>query len=160
MQNRCQPDISALGPQVGAAVIAAVPKRKATAVEESSIDDAQVRAEVQAAFDAYEAALVANDVTTLDELFWRDPRAVRFGPDGAAYGHAAIAAFRAGRTVGDLARTLERVTITSFGPDVAVALAEYRRTGSGRRGRQSQTWVRFAAGWRIVAAHVSLEPPA
>ena len=26
-------------------------------------------------------------------------------------------------------------------------------------GRQSQTWVRFAPGWRVVAAHVSEVPP-
>jgi hypothetical protein len=28
--------------------------------------------------------------------------------------------------------------------------------GSERTGRQSQTWVRTAEGWRVVAAHVSL----
>jgi hypothetical protein len=26
---------------------------------------------------------------------------------------------------------------------------------SGKVGRQMQTWVRFAEGWRVVAAHVS-----
>jgi len=128
-------------------------------VDESSIDDADVRAEVRAAFDAYEAALMANDVDALNDLFWRDERTVRFGPGDARYGHAAIAAFRSGRDTTDLARSLERVHIATFGRDCAVAFAEYRRTGSGRRGQQSQTWVRFADGWRIVAAHVSLEPP-
>lgn len=127
-------------------------------MDETSIDDAGVRAEVRAAFEAYEAALMANDVAALNDLFWRDERTVRFGPGDARYGHEAIAAFRSGRDTTDLARTLERVHITTFGPDCAVAFAEYRRTGSGRRGQQSQTWVRFAAGWRIVAAHVSLEP--
>jgi uncharacterized protein (TIGR02246 family) len=128
-------------------------------VQQTSIDDAGVRAEVRVAFDTYEAALMANDVEALNHLFWRDPRTVRFGPGDARYGHDAIATFRAGRDTTDLARTLERVHITTFGNDLAVAFAEYRRTGSGRRGRQSQTWVRFADGWRIVAAHVSLEPP-
>jgi ketosteroid isomerase-like protein len=127
-------------------------------LDETSIDDAAVRAEVRAAFDAYEAALMANDVEALNAFFWRDPRTVRFGPGDARYGHEAIAAFRSGRDTTDLARTLERVHITAFGADVAVAFAEYRRTGSARRGQQSQTWVRFADGWRIVAAHVSLEP--
>jgi ketosteroid isomerase-like protein len=140
-------------------VLAIVLKTEAAAVQETSIDLAEVRAEVRAAFDGYEAALMANDVAALNAFFWRDPRAVRFGPGDARYGHDAIAAFRSGRDASDLARTLERVTITTFGPDVAVAFAEYRRKGSGRRGQQSQSWVRFAEGWRIVAAHVSLEPP-
>jgi Protein of unknown function (DUF3225) len=37
----------------------------------------------------------------------------------------------------------------------------YRETAPGKVGRQMQTWVRFAEGWRIVAAHVSIidEPP-
>ena len=26
-----------------------------------------------------------------------------------------------------------------------------------RRGRQSQTWIRFPDGWKIVSAHVSIE---
>ncbi|WP_156148501.1 AtzH-like domain-containing protein, partial [Xanthomonas sacchari] len=28
---------------------------------------------------------------------------------------------------------------------------------SPRRGRQSQSWVRFADGWKVVSAHVSLQ---
>lgn len=35
----------------------------------------------------------------------------------------------------------------------------FRRISTGREGRQSQTWVRMPAGWRVVAAHVSLPPP-
>jgi Protein of unknown function (DUF3225) len=31
----------------------------------------EVRAEVEAAFARYETALIANDVATLQELFWR-----------------------------------------------------------------------------------------
>lgn len=122
------------------------------------IDDATVVEEVRAAFDAYEAALMANDVAALDAAFWPDPRTMRFGPAEALYGHEAIRAFRRDRDTGDVRRVLERVTITAFGLDCAVAFAEYRRVGSGRRGKQSQTWIRFPEGWRIVAAHVSLAP--
>jgi hypothetical protein len=33
----------------------------------------------------------------------------------------------------------------------------FRRLGApGKVGRQMQTWVRFAVGWRVVAAHVSV----
>ncbi|RJF80854.1 oxalurate catabolism protein HpxZ [Azospirillum cavernae] len=117
-----------------------------------------VVAEVTEAFEAYEAALMSNDVATLDALFWRDPRTVRFGADGPAYGFDAIAAFRRDRDVAGLARVLERVVITSFGENFATALCAYRRTATGRVGWQSQSWVRMAEGWRIVAAHVSLGP--
>lgn len=121
--------------------------------------DAQtVEAEVRLAFDRYEQALVSNDIATLNELFWNDPRTIRFGVQESLYGYDAITAFRAARPARDLARVLERVTITALSPDCAVAFAEYRRTGSGRRGKQSQTWVRRAEGWRIAGAHVSLEP--
>lgn len=123
------------------------------------IDRPDVVAAVTAAFERYEAALMANDVDTLNALFWSDPRTVRFSGDGPAWGHAAIAAFRAGRDVSDLARVLERVVITTHGDACATAMAQYRRTGSGRRGWQSQTWVRTPEGWRIAAAHVSLAPP-
>ena len=41
-----------------------------------------------------------------------------------------------------------------------MATAEYRRLKSGRRGAQSQVWVRRPEGWRIASAHVSLAPPA
>ncbi|MBR7331590.1 AtzH-like domain-containing protein, partial [Klebsiella pneumoniae] len=32
------------------------------------------------------------------------------------------------------------------------------REGTERIGRRQQTWVRFAYGWRIVAAQVSVMP--
>ena len=59
------------------------------------IDDPEILAEVRAAFAAYEAALVGNDVAALDAFFWRDARALRYGAGENLYGHAAIAAFRA-----------------------------------------------------------------
>jgi ketosteroid isomerase-like protein len=114
--------------------------------------------EIRAAFDAYEAALMANDVAALTGFFWRDPRAARTGGDGPLYGWDAIAGFRRGRDASDVSRELGRVEVHAFGPDHGIATAEYRRLGSGRTGAQSQTWVRFPEGWRIVAAHVSLGP--
>ena len=106
-------------------------------------DTAAVEAEVRAAFDGYEAALGANDVAALTGYFWQSPRAVRLMTEG-------------GLDVSDIARELTRVDIVALTPDVAVATAEYRRTGSGRRGAQSQVWVRRPEGWRIASAHVSL----
>lgn len=123
-----------------------------------SINDPAVRAEVEAVFARYEDALVNNRVEVLDELFWRSPHTVRYGATENLVGYDAIAAFRATRSPAGLARTLSRTVITTFGRDCATAMTEFRREGSAANGRQSQTWVRFPEGWRVVAAHVSLLP--
>jgi hypothetical protein len=115
----------------------------------------EVVAEVTAEFQRYETAFVTNDVGVLDELFWDDPLVVRYGSGENLYSHEAIARFREERSPDDLERELLYSVVTTFGRDLAVTSAEFRRTRSGRCGRQSQTWVRTAAGWRIVTAHVS-----
>jgi ketosteroid isomerase-like protein len=119
-------------------------------------DEATVEAEIRTAFDGYEAALGANDVTALTGYFWQSPRAVRLMTEGGLYGIEEIAAFRKGRDVSDIARELTRIDIVALGPDMGVATAEYRRLGSGKKGAQSQVWVRRPEGWRIASAHVSL----
>jgi len=121
------------------------------------IDSPEVVAEVKAAFERYEQALVSNDVPTLAEIFHNDPRTVRYGASESLYGYAEIAAFRRSRSPIGLARTLSRTVISSYGPDYAVASTLYHRASvPGKIGRQMQTWVRFPEGWRVVAAHVSL----
>ena len=120
------------------------------------IDLPEIRAEVEAAFARYETALVTNDVAVLDELFWNDPRTVRYGATENLYSYDEIRAFRAGRSPKGLERTLQRTRITTFGRDMATAMTLFHRDGVARVGRQSQTWMRTEAGWKIVAAHVSL----
>ncbi|KPU97570.1 hypothetical protein APR50_15225 [Variovorax paradoxus] len=115
-----------------------------------------VLAEVEAVFARYEHALVHNEVEVLDELFWASPTTLRYGATENLYGYEAIQAFRASRPAQGLARELLRVAITTYGRDFATANCEFRREGSERSGRQSQTWMRTAEGWRVVAAHVSL----
>ncbi len=128
-------------------------------IGESDIDRPDIRAEVEAAFAAYEAALVANDVATLDRLFLDRPTTIRYGGGENLYGYAEIATFRAARSPAGLARTLSRTVITTYGTDLAVAATLFRRDGApGRVGRQMQTWVRTPEGWRIAAAHVSIIP--
>lgn len=123
------------------------------------IDLPEVVAEVSAAFERYERALMANDVDTLTELFADDPRTIRYGAAEILYGAKEIHAFRAGRSPAGLARTLSRTVITTYGRDFAVASTLYQRPSEpGRIGRQMQTWARLPAGWRIVAAHVSSIP--
>ncbi len=121
------------------------------------INKPEVVAEVQAAFDRYEQALVSNDVQVLDELFWNSPLTIRYGATENLYGYDEIQTFRAGRSAQGLARTLARTVITTYGQDMATSNTEFMRAGVARVGRQSQTWMRTAAGWRVVSAHVSLQ---
>ena len=116
----------------------------------------EVVAQVLAQFERYERALVGNDVAELDALFWNNAHTLRFGVTENLYGYAAIQAFRAARPAQGLARNLVRTVITTYGHDFATANVEFRREGPAKTGRQSQTWMRTADGWRVVAAHVSL----
>lgn len=117
----------------------------------------EVVAEVSAAFERYEQALVTNDIERLNALFWASPHTLRFGMAENLYGHEAIKGFRAARSPVGLMRERKNVRIITFGRDFAVANTEfYRETAPGKTGRQSQSWVRTPEGWRIVAAHVSL----
>ena len=118
----------------------------------------EVVEEVTAAFLRYERALTTNDVTVLDELFWDGPHTIRYGVGENLHGHAAIAAFRAARS-GPFGRDLLETVITTYGRDFGTANTTFRRHCADRIGGQSHTWARMPAGWRIVAAHVSLLPP-
>ena len=120
------------------------------------INDPVVLAEVTHAFNAYERALMANDVPALDDLFWESPMTLRYGVGEHLYGFEAIQAFRQGRPSQGLARDVTARSLTTFGRDYAVANIEFVRAGNPRTGRQTQTWVRFPQGWKVVAAHVSL----
>jgi Protein of unknown function (DUF3225) len=121
------------------------------------VDDADVLAEVSAAFERYETALVTNDVATLGALFRNDPRTLRYGIAENLYGYDEIQAFRSARSPAGLERTRARTLITAYGRDMAVASTLFHRVAlPGKVGRQMQTWVRFADGWFIVAAHVSI----
>jgi hypothetical protein len=123
------------------------------------IDIPEVRAEVEAAFARYEQALVTNDVPVLEELFRDAPQTIRYGATENLYGMDDIRAFRRARPSVGLMRSTERTVITTFGRDFAVANTLFRRENApGKVGRQSQSWVRFPEGWRVVAAHVSVVP--
>ena len=116
--------------------------------------------EVTDAFQRYEQAVNANDVDVLNELFWNDPLTLRYGIAEMLYGHDAIATYCRTRSPETVTRTLHHTVITTYGTDFATANTEYTRPGSSMTGRQSQSWVRYEEGWRIVAAHVSrIEDP-
>ncbi|MFL6821441.1 MAG: oxalurate catabolism protein HpxZ [Xanthobacteraceae bacterium] len=121
------------------------------------IDLPEIVAEVTAAFERYEQAVVSNDVGTLDALFRDDPRTIRYGATENLYGYDAIKRFRAARSPIGLARVLSKTVITTYGRDYAVASTLFRRdTAPGKVGRQTQTWVRCHDGWRVVVGHVSV----
>jgi hypothetical protein len=121
------------------------------------IDLPEVVAEVRAAFERYEQALVSNDVATLDAIFRDDPCTIRYGATENLYGYDEIRRFRAARSPAGLARTLSKTVITTYGRDYAVASTLFRRdTAPGKVGRQTQTWVRCPEGWRVVVGHVSV----
>lgn len=124
------------------------------------VNDPEVIAELRALYPRYELALVTNAVDTLVDMFWDAPQVMRFGVTENLYGPAELEAFRKARPTANLARTVTRLDIVSFGRDFASITLEFERDSQGDtvRGRQSQTWVRMKEGWRIVSAHVSLLP--
>ena len=116
----------------------------------------EVVAEVAAAYERYEAALAANDVAVLNEIFWKDPLTIRYGTGENLYGHDEIAAFRGSRTPTGEAKKRSRTVVTTYGTDMGTVNTMFgRETVPGKIGRQSQTRLRTPDGWRVVCAHVS-----
>jgi hypothetical protein len=120
------------------------------------INDPATLADVTAAFARYERALMENDLNALDSLFWASSHTLRYGVGENLYGIEAIREFRKARPGGSPPRVLRNTVITTYGTDFATANTEFIRDKSSSIGRQSQTWMRTAEGWRVVAAHVSL----
>jgi hypothetical protein len=125
-----------------------------------TVNDPEVIAELAALYPEYERALVSNDVEKLVAMFWDGRQVMRFGVTENLYGPDELEEFRKARPAGNLARTVKRLDIVSFGRDFASITLEFERVAGEKtvRGRQSQAWVRFPEGWRIVQAHVSLLP--
>ena len=122
------------------------------------INDPETIAELQKLYPLYETALVTNDAETLTRMFWASAYTTRFGQTENLHGIDEITAFRKSRPGANLARAVKRVDIVTFGRDFGSITLEFERTVNGKiiSGRQSQVWVRFSEGWRIVSAHVSV----
>jgi len=124
------------------------------------INRPDVLASLTKAFYDYEEALVTNHIDRLNELFLLDERTIRFGTHVKEHlvGHQAIAEFRRSRPpgpCGSYRRSITDVLITTYGDCFGTANCVFMRPGEQRQGRQQQSWLLTAAGWRIVAAHVS-----
>ena len=128
------------------------------------VNKAEIVAQVSAAFVEYERALVENDIDTMNTLFWNTPETVRYGIAEVQHGGEVIRAWRAACEPVPASRRLHRTVVTTFGDDYATVSTEFTSDGTPLLGRQMQTWARLDAasdkdaGWKIVAAHVSLIP--
>ena len=120
------------------------------------LNEPAVVEEVRVVFERYEAALQANDIPVLEELFWNDGTVTRYGVGENLRGWEAISRFRRSGRLGQFRRVLINTVITTYGRDFATANTEYQRDGEERPGRESKTLLRTADGWRIVSAHASL----
>jgi hypothetical protein len=122
------------------------------------INTPDVVAEVTQLHEAYEKALLGNDVAALGNFFWDSPHVVRFGVNEQLYGAEALAEYRRSSSPVFTDRRLIRRSVLALGRDVASVMSEFEQKvfGQPRHNRQTQTWVRFPEiGWKIVAAHVS-----
>ncbi|WIB75971.1 DUF3225 domain-containing protein [Curtobacterium sp. MCPF17_002] len=111
-----------------------------------------------AALDAYEAALMANDLDTLDDAFVRSPDTMRGDDRGLLVGHDAISAFRGARG-GVPARRRTRVEVRPLTDDLALVVS-VSAFAAGGNGLQTQLWRRTDDTWRIEAAQVTGRPKA
>jgi hypothetical protein len=122
------------------------------------IDRPEVVAEVAAAFASYEDALVRDDRAGILAWFWDAPKTIRFGIADRQHGVDELRAWRAAQAPVPAGRSLAETTVTTFGADHAVVTTLFTYPSGAALGRQSQTWVRFPVGWRVVSAHVSELP--
>ena len=112
---------------------------------------------VTALSDQYEDALLHNDVELINASFAQTDDVRRFGINDMQTGYVALVAWRATATpVDPQRRVLERSVVALATGVVAVDLTFVDSIHPDRIGRQSQTWVLRAEGWRIVRAHVSV----
>ncbi|MBF4597392.1 DUF3225 domain-containing protein [Curtobacterium sp. VKM Ac-2889] len=122
-----------------------------------------------AALDAYETALLANDLDALDAAFVDSPGTMRGDDRGLLVGHDAISAFRGARG-GVATRSLTHVEVRPLTEDRALVVS-VSRFAAGGQGLQTQLWRRDGEGdtdtdtgagprWRIEAAHVTGRPKA
>jgi len=118
----------------------------------------EIPADLRAAFDAYERAIVANDLDALDAAFAPGAETLRGDAAGLLVGHDAISGFRSLRG-GVPPREIAEIHYRPLGDDVALLVSVSRFLGGGR-GLQTQVWQRIDGAWLITAAHVTPRTPA
>ncbi|MFE1664789.1 AtzH-like domain-containing protein [Microbacterium sp. P02] len=120
---------------------------------EASVDDPALPDDLRRAFEAYESAIMANDLDALDAAFAPGTGTMRGDGAGLLVGHDAISAFRGVRG-GVPPRTITRVEHRPLGADASLIVSVSRYAGGGT-GLQTQLWERSDGRWLITAAHVT-----
>lgn len=111
--------------------------------------------EVMDCFTAYEAALVAGNAAATDWWFADDIRTVRFGIAEEQWGADEVRRWRSSAATVPAGRHLTDTRVDVWSESLAVVTTRFAYPSSRSVGRQSQTWLRTEAGWRIIHAHVS-----
>ncbi|NQX13537.1 DUF3225 domain-containing protein [Microbacteriaceae bacterium VKM Ac-2855] len=111
-----------------------------------------------AAFDAYEAALAADDVPALADAFALGAATLRGDASGLLVGHDAITAFR-GRRGGAPARAIVELHVRVLTDDRALVVS-VNAPRAGGRGLVTQLWSRASGSWQVEAAQVGAPAPA
>lgn len=112
-----------------------------------------VPADLLAAFESYERAILANDLDALDAAFAPGSTTLRGDAAGLLVGHDRISAFRGVRG-GVAARDITRIEYRPLTDDAALLVSISRFRGGGT-GLQTQLWQRINGVWLITAAHVT-----
>ncbi len=110
----------------------------------------EVVADVCAAFVEYERALVANDIESMNALFWDAPETVRYGIAEIQHGSEAIRRWRETCAPVPASRKLHRTVITTFGTDFATVSTEFTSDAMPLIGRQMQSCARLDAHVRLI----------
>ncbi|WP_238431809.1 AtzH-like domain-containing protein [Streptomyces cavernae] len=134
------------------------PTPRTESTPRTELDLPRTIAEVTAAFSGYEEALVSDDREAITRYFWDSPDTVRFGIADRQTGAGEIRRWRWQQPPLPPGRKLFDTRISTFGTDFATVTTLFVYPGSTLVGRQTQAWVRFPVGWKIVSAHVSEIP--
>jgi hypothetical protein len=120
----------------------------------------EVEKALLACFLAYEEALSAGDVAAMDGWFADDGRTTRFGVADEQRGADELRRWRSHAPRVPPDRRLSETRVDVWADDLGVVTTLFRYPTSAAVGRQSQTWLRTDAGWRVIHAHVSERPTA
>ena len=115
-----------------------------------------VVAEVQAVFDRYEKALQANDIPTMEELFWNHTATTRYGVGENLRGWQAISDFRRSGKLGKFSRMLIKTIITTYGRNFARPIPNISARANQRRAGRLRRWcgcLRVGALYRHMPAY-------
>ena len=115
--------------------------------------DAPVPDGIVEAFWGYDAALLTNDVTALDNYFEKGDTTLRGDGQEIITGWANISQTPAARTTIPT-RAVTALHLRILTDDVVFTTAEVR-SANGAKGQQTQLWRRNDDVWRIMAAHVT-----